>query len=190
MFEKYRLPASAEQQQRRRRVGNRKRKAARIRRSILQRAVGAGKYVCAGGAFRGSETYRRTTAVRRWKSGGGGGLKDNENDFFSSRKEKGPGLPGTAAGVVVVRRTAAVVGGGCVTCIYAAAAVRCVRGGWRACKTVLYAGHNNSPRFGSRSKGGAVAGIMVGGGRLYTNVEGYEGTRGEREPTFGRVYSR
>jgi len=58
----------------------------------------------------------------------------------------------------------------------------------RACKTVLYAGHNNSPRFGSRSKGGAVAGIMVGGGRLYTR-RGLRGERErEREPTFGRVY--
>lgn len=46
--------------------------------------------------------------------------------------------------------------------------VRCVRGGLRACKTVLYAGHNDSDVSGQR-KGGA-AGIMVGGGRLYTHT--------------------
>lgn len=136
--------------------------------------------MCSGGVGGGAKyIYTRT---RRWKSGGG--LKDNENDFFFPRERKkvldypGPVAGGRLSGEAADR--------GCrrrVCYVYIRRRRRrAVRAWWvRACKTVLYAGHNNSPRFGSRRKGGAVAGIMVGGGRLYTAAErrGCGDARGE-----------
>jgi len=117
--------------------------------------------------------------VRRWKSGGGGGLKDNENDFFPRERKKVLDYPGWWRGWWLSGGEA---DSGCWrrVCYVYIRRRRVVRA-WRvrACKTVLYAGHNNSPRFGSRSKGGAVAGIMVGGGRLCT--------AGERRGLWGDV---
>lgn len=62
--------------------------------------------------------------------------------------------------------------------------VRCVRGGPRACKTVLYAGHNGSPRVSRAEENrGGVAGIMVG--RLYTCYIGVYATSGAAGLLFG-----
>ena len=105
--------------------------------------------------------------------------------FFSSRKEKGPGLPGMVevAGVVVVvvRRSG---GGGCVTCIYAAA-VRCVRGGCARARLFCMQDTTILHVSGAGAKEGRLPELWSAAA-VYIRVEGYEGR--EREPTFGRVY--
>lgn len=150
--------------------------------------------MCAAGARRSSEINGRTVRRRESGGGGGGGLKDNENDFFSSRKEKGPGLPGTAAGVVVVVRRSG--GGGrategvlrvytpppCGACVAGARVQDCF-----VCRTQQFSTFREPEqrRGGCRNYGRRRPSIYAAGER----VEGYERTRGEREPTFGRVYS-